>query len=349
MQLRYYKDHVRTHAIAELCHRFPDKETILENVKVIDNNVLQKCCSSPAFGVTGQKFKDLVLSIQDTPLSNEDRSDFSSEVCEYLVESISSQKFVLPSTLLNNVANAAENLLSNIERRNHFSEHIREISPQGTTEETIQHFICDYILKFVVEVISFISYSIRQVNNDLLRQRNIVLTEEDEEIVHFCSGGTIRGFINKGKRHPSNKMWQKIVVALKTKVLINENVHVQAASDRQQQWTDAQNRGKLLKVGSKGLDFFMNVYKSCILCERRDGCLLFNDVLMKVHDGGGAAYWDSLIEDALNEKESLMLMNGVIKSFVQTCGNGIARKRLNALTGQKAITNVALRHQVAPR
>jgi hypothetical protein len=325
-------------------HRYPDKKFILQNISVIDVHVLEKCTTSPAYGPTGDQFKDLVLAIQDLPRNNEEWEYFRFDVCDALVEHVANQKYLLPSTLLNTVTGAAEYLLSDREQRDHLVEHLTEVAPASTSKEIMQNFICDYILKCVTELISFISLSVRGSNNQALK--TVRFNEEDQQIIHYCAGANIRGFLNMAKRFPRNESWKRIALCIQSQILESDSA---ASGNQQKIWTESQSRGRLLDVNAKAVDFFMCIYKCCILCERSDGCLQFHDVLKKLHEEGGTAIWDCLVSDTLSPKESLNFMNGVVRSFTQTCGNGIARKRLNELAGQKAMISLTLRHRVAPK
>ncbi|KAK3917170.1 Zinc finger protein 131 [Frankliniella fusca] len=315
---RAFKQHVRNHAIQDAAARFPDKEKILNQVDNISDAALNKTANAPCYGEGGQRFKELIGYIISI-VSSDKWKNFSTEVCEELVSEIVKKKFVLPSAMSTLLLRDCENLLSNTS-------------------------LCRSLLD-LLEIPKDLEMNNLPAGHTLQLKAPIVLDNDDKQVIYYCGGSILWGYVRMSYRYGNSSSLKKIVEVVKSKILRDKPT---AEDDGDAAWTIARDRGGLLYLTSECKEFFIDLTEVVFAAEESDGSIDYESVLTKVTNCNISFKWDNIIGDALDPRNSIELINDVVRYYCRTRMSGFMRKRINYLKS-KPVISMPIRHAVARR
>jgi len=329
--------------------QIPDVNLLVKNSTTICNKALQSISDVVSFGDMGRKFKELVKKAQDISGSPEWK-EFCCSLCENFASSISSKKIMLPSTMWNNIFEEIENVSSSLSIRNNLKQLLFKalsIPEPSVDPRVVDIFICDIVLYTGEQMLSFIKETIigtRKVNLPVFS-----FDVEDRQTIHFVGGSVMHNFKKRGRAFSGNKDWQQIVDVIETRVDSATSPDVDPPSDSDKAWTEDQNRGGLIIIGSKCMNMLMGI--AAVVCKfiEPNGTLSHEKVLNAVYSSPVPVLWDDMVGcDKMSESLSLRFMNGVVKNFSQKFGSGLMRRKLNEVH-EKPYASMNMRHNVAPR
>lgn len=326
---------------ADAAARFPDKEKILDNVESIAIAALTSTANCPASGEQGKLFKQEVGFLVSIATS-EDWKEFTSALCEELIGLVITKKTLLPSALMSCLMQKVDSLLSDASLIDNLLEKLD--IPLIFNDDSQSQFFLEFILSFAREILSFISKTFRAGARRTTKPPP-VLDKDDRQVVYYIGGSIMRGYMRIAYRYKASKSWQEVVKVLKARVL-QEKPNADQIEDAN--WTMAVDRGGLLYITPECQNFFLPLTTTVFSCEKSDGSIDYEQVTEKVSHSDICILWDDMISQSLSERNSLNLMNDVVRCFSRTCARGFARRRLNFLK-QKPVVSMPTRHAVARR
>ena len=224
---------------------------------------LIRVSNEPCFGESTAEFRQLVGHVASVSSSDEWRK-FTHEICDAMVQSISTTKCLLPSALINNLMECQENILDDFD----FSDGLLEIIGLigKFSANVCAQFFLKYILFSTTELLQHISRTFR---NNLPRRRvaREVQDPDDEErqVIYCIAGSIIRGYLKIGRRFPDSKMWQEIVMVTHRKILVKKS---ESELIPDSEWTCCVDRGALLFINSATQQLFVKMCKIVYSCEQ---------------------------------------------------------------------------------
>lgn len=330
--------------LVEGASRFPDTADMMEHAEEIGMQALIKVSNEPCFGVSAVPFRELVGHVVSLS-SGAEWKQFSSKVCAELVKGIAQKKCLLPSTLICSLMDQQENILSNFNLSDSLLD-IIGVNSNTFSGNTSAQFFLKFMLFFTTELLKYISKTFRA---NLPRTRVAKLIgepdKEDRQVIYYIAGSIARGYLKIGKRFPKSKMWQDVVSVLKTKVLMDKP---EGDMPPDAEWTNDVDRGALLYINTKCQDLFVKVTKVIYSFEKRDGSIDYDSVIKEVCNSQLSVDWDNIISDSLNETVSFNVLSDITKCLSQTCGRGIAKRRLNFIR-KRGVASMTTRHLAASR
>lgn len=325
--------------------RFPDKQKIMNNVDEIADTALNKVANAPSYGETGERFKELigyVISI----MSSDKWKKFSTQVCEELSCEILKKKFVLPSAMATLLLSDCENLLSNTSLCRSFLD-LLEIPEDLQMNNAPFQFILEFVLNFSIGILRCISQSFR-AGHRLKPKAPIIIDSNDKKVIYYCGGSIMRGYLKMCYRYGNSSSWKKIVEVVKSNTLRDKPTAEDDDIDVDASWTESRDRGGLLYITTECKEFFIDLTQVVFISEQTDGSIDYESVITTVSNCDVSLKWDKMIGEALDQRNSIELMNDVVRSYCRTCMSGFMRRRLNFLKS-KPVISMPTRHAVARR
>ena len=315
---------------------------------------MQRLLAKPAFGNTGEKYKELlhyiVSNADSIPLHPEWNECFKI-IHESVTEDIGEHKILMPSVLMNSLIKNNENFLSDVEQRKRLCGllNICVVVDESVVrrDALLNLFVSDYTSMLVIEIFKYYSRCLRS-NVQQSVDKPVELDQEDKETIHFVGGFVVRSFYKKSKSFQGNVGWKKIGKLIVEKLLESDTVPGPPAIVKQ--WTISQDRGKLFFISGLLYDFFCGVTE--ILektCRNKLVRVDAGNVIESVCHGCAVLLWDEAVGDSLSEKASYDLMCGMVRSFCTTYAVGKSKNLINDIRKTKAEASIALRAKVAPK
>lgn len=321
-------------------------EELLLGSTVISERAFNTVSLAPCFGEAGQLYSTLIQDLK-SGLQSDNWIDFSKLVCEHFASSLRSKKYHLPSALWTSIFSSIESVLANKKYRDSLVD-ILACLMTTPNEAVIQVFICDYILEYGKEVLTFIKESIIP-QPTTSRRTFISFDQEDRTNFHNVGGHICHKYLKRCEQGKKHIEWQKISIVIRNKMIVTEDNGVEPCSEEDAAWTKDIDRGGLNIIGKKFMNVIMSTAALLSTLTEPDGTLLLEKVLEGVHTSHVPVLWDDMVgSEELSESLSLEFMSGVVKSFAQTFGRGLLKMHIN-LIFDKPHASVNLRHAVAKK
>lgn len=157
-------------------------------------------------------------------------------------------------------------------------------------------------------------------------------TLDFKQLMHFIGGSNVRSVLRTAFRikNPSSE-WVRVIDTIRNYFIIGELAS--APDEELMQWTEDQDRGGLIKIGSDLLDFFVELGVTVNVLEHFDGSLYIDEVIEKVTNNGKLIrLWDEAIRGSLPGDESFKLLHALCSHFCITWRRGIITRRIDELS-----------------
>lgn len=157
-------------------------------------------------------------------------------------------------------------------------------------------------------------YAVRSENTD---------TEEFILNMHFVGGANVKKILRAALRlRNPNERSLRLIYAIRNNFLITS--WADAPDDVLMAWTEAQDRGGLLKINKQVLQFFVLLGKLVSPLERLCGSVLVSEVIEKVCGSRDIILlWDDIVKDTLCQEESFELLHELCCHYCVTHRNGV--------------------------
>lgn len=146
-------------------------------------------------------------------------------------------------------------------------------------------------------------------------------------IVHYVGGFIIRGFANKcWKFQNKNKQFKKRLSCIQKNFIETDSNKLTPATKSAKLWTVTINRGGLFILGETATSFFIRL--TLIINEHKitHKSITVDEILNKVYaDTEVMDIWSTLTLQ-LNEQQTLIFLDGVVKAFTNLIGHATAKK-----------------------
>ncbi|KAK3921461.1 Gastrula zinc finger protein XlCGF62.1 [Frankliniella fusca] len=339
---RYFKSHMRTHAIQDAAARFPDTIDILNNCDDIADKALLSVSKCVSIGESGQNFKHLVGYIASVAATQEWKN-FCHDLCDDMLHSIKDKKCILPAPLVTYLIDRVEVINASEEKSGALLNvlNIHEMFESNV----LSQFLLEFSLELVTEIMRFICKTFRRNYPQRLEKVIAEPDKEDRNVIYYIAGSIMRGYLKIARRAEKSVTWKSVAAALKSNILIDRP---EGDMIPDSEWTKDVDRGSLLYVNTECQNFFVALTKVVYASEQRDGSIDYELVIKRVTESELSVEWGNIISDSLPEIVSVNLMNDVVLCFCRTCGRGFAKKRLNFLK-EKPTVSMPTRHLVASR
>ncbi|KAK3929143.1 Transcriptional regulator CRZ1 [Frankliniella fusca] len=341
-----YLDHMRMHVLTDVNSHYPNQEKIMNEIPAISRATLLSMNEVKSVGVWGGQFNAFVQEMLTLP-DNSMWLSYTKDVANRIIPALVTGKFMLPATLLPTVIKCCESYLSSLSERKINLDFLQKINVVYS-QDMLETFHCDYVHIFGEEVIRFICKSVIGEKPRKEVTIPIVFDIEDRQVIFYVAGATMRGFLRSGKRYSKNAEWCAIVNCIESRIREGNGVPLCCQADRA--WTDELNRKSLFFIGAPGMEFFVALTAVLYNIESDESGKFKDDVVLKdvFADSVCILLWDELIGNSLTEVVALRFLKGVVKSYTDTYGRGVAYKKLNTHL-KKSFAAISLRHGLAPR
>lgn len=305
--------------------------------------------NAPCYGETGVHFKEFVGSVVEN-CTGPAWLQFSSSVCEKLLDTIVGIQFIMPSKIFGKLLEQIEAIYSDLS----YSESLLQLINFGNFPPKILFpFFSDFLLNLCFEILKFISKKImvNHVPKRAFPLQNI--SPRERKVVHYIGGSIMRTFLRAYYSRPNSKKWKRIKQVVTEKLLTD----LPPTDDEDAEWTVSVDRGGLLFISPPCKQFLLNITVIIYSCEKSHGSISFEDVLNEVYDSDAKLQWDNMMSgggsdqttcNPVSEILSMHLLDAVVNAMSRTCGRGYAKKRLNGIR-KTAYISMPTRHKVASR
>ena len=159
-------------------------------------------------------------------------------------------------------------------------------------------------------------------------------TLDFKQTIHYIAGSNVKSVLRTALRVKNpNSEWTRIVDTIKKYFLVSE--YADAPDEKLMEWTLAQDRGGLTKIGATLLDFFVELGITVNVLEHMDGSLYQNEVITAVTNSGKLIrLWDEAVKGSLPDDESFKLLHALCGHFCCTWRSGIISRRLDELAAK---------------
>lgn len=250
-------------------------------------------------------------------------------------------KFLLPSHLRCAFLRNVSQLMVNNEVKGQLR--LELIAALEITDETIDlnFFLISFVRKFSNKILAFILHWMVHDDSSPIKQCEYAITKQStdskeyKELMHFIGGANIKSVLRCAWRNwGSNDDCKSVIKTVRANFLVSSSDDVNSADEIFMEWTAAQDRGKLLKINSKALQFFIVLGSIVKPLEHFDGSLILNEVVDKISEHPQILLmWEELIAETLSKKVSFKLLYSLVEYFCNTWRSGIVRRRMDEIQG----------------
>ena len=223
---------------------------------------------------------------------------------------------------------------------------VQDMLPEEPSDK-IMLFLSPFMRRFGHEILAYVFQCMKKAvaPNAVPMQkkvRNETEMKNFKEIVHYVGVSVVRRVLRMAlPLQEKYTKWSNIIQVLRSHFLTGDIAD--APDEDLMEWTKMQDRGGLLFIGDKALNFFTEVGLNAESVETPAGDVDFDAVRTRVLSGPDYYIWDSLIQGELSARaDSDCLLDMCCKYFCNTWGVGTAKMKRNLLHS-KGTDNATLR------
>lgn len=289
---------------------------------------IQNACTALIIKSDSSEWKSVVSSV-------------TSALYKCIVSGQQHKLFTLPSVMKEKFCKSTANYVRNVEERAKLKSYLQDIISEYSQ-------VFDLLIPVILRTYSYklLAFTLRSINNygkENTARLSETYTETSQKTddldfkqnMHYIGGSNIKSIVRKFYRlkHPKAADF-KFILAVKERFLIGE--FCGSADANIIAWTESQDRGGLLKINAKALDFFVAV--GCIIkpLEHFDGSLYVDEVVEKVMSTPDLVLrWDDIVRGALPRQDSFNLLYRLCTHTCNTWRVGIVGRRKDEMCTDK--------------